>query len=151
MADPVTFTEEIQAFIQAERVAHLATSGAEGHPHVVPVCYAFDGERFYTPLDEKPKRVGEQQLRRVRNIEERDEAMLLIDRYDDQDWSRLGYVQVSCRAALLYPGETGHTEALRLLRERYAQYRSMALESHAVIVLTPARVVAWGTALQLTK
>ena len=77
------------AFIRVQHVAHLATADAEGRPHVVPVCYAFDGSRFYTPLDEKPKRVAEQQLRRVRNIEARPEVMLLIDQYDD-DWSRLG-------------------------------------------------------------
>ena len=46
---------------------------------------------FYIPLDEKPKKVDESKLRRVRNIEARHEASLLIDQYDD-DWSRLGYV-----------------------------------------------------------
>ena len=149
MTDHIQFNDTLLAFIQAQRVARLATSDAEGHPHVVPVCYAFDGERFYSPLDEKPKRVGERQLRRVRNIEARGEAMLLIDRYYD-DWSKLGYVQVWCGAALLQPGEAGHDAALRLLRERYEQYRSMSLESHALIVLAPHRVVAWGTALTPT-
>jgi PPOX class probable F420-dependent enzyme len=144
MTDRITLNDTLRTFIQAQRVAHLATSDAQGHPHVVAVCYAFDGARFYSPLDEKPKRVGEQQLKRVRNIEERGEAMLLIDRYDDDDWSNLAYVQVACHAALLQPGETGHDVALRLLRERYTQYRSMALEDHAVIVLTPQRVVSWG-------
>ena len=75
------------AFIQAQRVARLATADAEGRPHVVPVCYAFDpaiaGGRFYIPLDEKPKRVAPERLRRVRNILARPEADLLIDRYDD--------------------------------------------------------------------
>ncbi len=134
------------AFIQMQRVAHLATADADGHPHVVPVCYAFDGSHFYTPLDEKPKRVAEHQLRRVRNIEARPEVMLLIDQYDD-DWSRLGYVQVYGEAVLLNPGEAGHAEALRLLRDRYTQYRTMALETHPVIAITPQRVVSWGPAI----
>jgi PPOX class probable F420-dependent enzyme len=144
MTDRITLNDTLRTFIQAQRVAHLATSDAQGHPHVVAICYAFDGARFYSPLDEKPKRVGERQLKRVRNIEERGEAMLLIDRYDDDDWSNLAYVQVTCHAALLQPGEMGHDVALRLLRERYTQYRSMVLEDHAVIVLTPQRVVSWG-------
>ena len=138
------------AFIKMQRVAHLATADADGHPHVVPVCYALDDSRFYTPLDEKPKRVAEQQLRRVRNIEARPEVMLLIDQYDD-DWSHLGYVQVYGEAALLNPGEAGHAEALRLLRERYIQYRSMALETHLVIAITPQRVVSWGPAILPAK
>ncbi|GAC1567241.1 MAG: TIGR03668 family PPOX class F420-dependent oxidoreductase [Ktedonobacteraceae bacterium] len=134
-------------FVQSQRVARLATADAAGQPHVVPVCFAFDGSRFYTPLDEKPKRVEQRQLRRVRNIEARHEAMLLIDQYDD-DWSRLGYVQVYGHAGMLIPGEAGHAGALRLLRERYIQYRSMALEPHPVIVITPERVVSWGLALK---
>jgi len=147
MADRSTLYDYEIAFVQAQRVAHLATSDADGHPHVVPCCYAFDGSRFYTPLDEKPKRVEQRHLRRVRNIEARHEAMLLIDRYDD-DWSRLGYVQVYGHAALLMPAEAGHADALLLLRQRYVQYRSMALEEYPLIVITPLRIVAWGNALE---
>jgi PPOX class probable F420-dependent enzyme len=134
-------------FVQAQRAARLATADGEGHPHAVPVCYAFDGERFFTPLDEKPKSVDVRKLRRARNIEARHEAALLIDRYDD-DWSRLGYVLVHGRADLLAPGDELHTRAVALLRERYAQYRSMALEGLPVIMITPEKVSSWGPALQ---
>jgi hypothetical protein len=34
-----------------------------------------------------------------------------------------------------------------LLRERYVQYRSMALEEHGVIVITPDSVTSWGQAI----
>lgn len=134
-------------FVQAQRAARLATADGEGHPHAVPVCYAFDGERFFTPLDEKPKSVDVRKLRRVRNIEARHEAALLIDRYDD-DWSRLGYVLVHGRADLLVPGDELHARAVALLRERYVQYRSMALESLPVIMIIPEKVSSWGPALQ---
>jgi len=134
------------AFVRRQRVGRLATADADGHPHVVPICYAFDGERFYTPLDEKPKRVAGKELRRVRNIEARHEASLVIDQYDD-DWSKLGYVLVYGRADLIAPGQAMHERALALLRERYAQYREMELERQFVIVITPERVVSWGSAL----
>ncbi|HAH00494.1 MAG TPA: TIGR03668 family PPOX class F420-dependent oxidoreductase [Ktedonobacter sp.] len=146
MANRTTLTEGETAFVSAQRVARLATSDKEGNPHVIPVCYAFDGQRFYTPLDEKPKRVAESKLRRVRNIETRPEVALVIDYYDD-DWSRLGYVLVQGQAELLQPTSPSHAQALILLRERYSQYRSMALEKYAVIAITPARVVSWGPAL----
>jgi PPOX class probable F420-dependent enzyme len=113
---------------------------------VVPVCFAFNGERFYSPLDEKPKRVDASDLRRVRNIQARGEAVLLLDRYDD-DWSQLGYVLVHCRAELLAPADAHQAEALQLLRERYPQYRAMDLESRPVIALTPRDVASWGPAL----
>ena len=42
---------------------------AKGQPHIVPIVYAFDGDRLLTPIDAKPKRVGPYQLQRVRNIQ----------------------------------------------------------------------------------
>ena len=146
MTNRTTLTESEIAFVHTQRVARLATTDADGHPHLVPVCYAFDGMRFYTPLDEKPKRVEASELRRVRNIQARHEASLLIDQYDD-DWSRLGYVLVHGRADLLTPQDPAHAHALVLLRERYPQYRSMALETRPIIVITPDRVTSWGPAI----
>jgi PPOX class probable F420-dependent enzyme len=144
MAGRATLTAQEEQFVQEQRVGHLATSDEAGHPYVVPVCYAFDGERFYTPLDEKPKRVEANKLRRVRNIEARHEAALVIDRYAE-DWSQLGYVFVQGHADLLAPGDALHARALRLLRERYPQYRDMNLETQRVIVITPSRVTSWGS------
>ncbi len=138
------------AFAQAQRSARLATADADGRPSVVPVCYAFDGQRFYTPLDEKPKRANDTALRRVRNIQARPEVALLIDRYED-DWSQLGYLLVHADAALLMPDDAPAADerahALTLLRARYPQYRAMALEARPLIALTPRRVSSWGPAI----
>lgn len=146
MAQRNTLTAAEMAFVQAQRVARLATADENGSPHLVPVCYACDGTHFYTPLDEKPKSVKGTNLRRVRNIETRHEASLLIDQYDD-DWSRLGYVLLHGRAELIEPGTELHTLALKLLRERYIQYHAMALERYPVIMITPDRVSSWGPAI----
>ena len=146
MTNRSKFTETEIVFINIQRVARLATADLDGHPHIVPVCYAYDGTHFYIPLDEKPKRVDESKLRRVRNILARHEASLLIDQYDD-DWSRLGYVLVHGQAELIQPEDSLHRQALVLLRERYVQYRSMELEKHAVINITPDSVTSWGPAL----
>ena len=43
MAQRTILTEAEAAFIDAQRVARLATADAEGNPHVIPICYAFDG------------------------------------------------------------------------------------------------------------
>ena len=146
MPHRTTLTQAETAFAQTMRVARLATADENGSPHLVPVCYAFDGARFYTPLDEKPKRVAGIQLRRGRYIEARHAAALLIDPYDD-DWSRLGYVLVHGRADLLQPGNEEHRHAVVLLRERYVQYRTMGLEQYPVIVITPDHVTSWGPAI----
>jgi len=136
------FTEAQQRFIERHRVARLATAGGDGAPHAIPICFAFDGERFFTPIDEKPKRVGPSGLRRVRNIRENQLAAIVIDDYSD-DWTKLAYVLVRGRAEVV-DGGPAHELALRLLRERYPQYRTMVLEDLPVLVITPERVASWG-------
>jgi PPOX class probable F420-dependent enzyme len=127
-------------FIERQRVAHLATAGAAGTPHVIPVCFAHVDGHFYIAIDEKPKR--SLKLRRLRNIEENPRAALVFDRYDE-DWQRLGWVLVRGRAVVLEGGEE-HARALASLRERYTQYETMALESRPVIRITAERVSSWG-------
>jgi coenzyme F420-0:L-glutamate ligase / coenzyme F420-1:gamma-L-glutamate ligase len=141
-----SLTDDERAFVLAQRAGRLATANAHGQPSVVPVCYAYDGSRFYSPLDEKPKRVGPGELRRVRDIAANPAVSLVIDHYED-DWSRLGFVQVRGRAELLAPGEPGHADAVRRLRERYVQYQTMALAERPVIAITPEAVVSWGPAV----
>ena len=138
-------TEVEVAFVARQRVARLATADAEGRPHVVPVCYAWDGARFVMPLDEKPKRVPDAALRRVRNIEARHEAALVVDHYAE-DWSRLGYLLAEGRADLLPPEAPGHAELVALLRGRYPQYQAMALERRPLLTLAPGRITSWGSA-----
>ena len=123
-------------------VGHLATAGENGAPHVIPVCYAFDGAVLYSILDQKPKRTSHTRLRRVKNIQANPQVALVVDHYED-DWQRLGYVLVVGQAALLLPGDE-HSIALRLLREKYQQYRDMDLETNPIIKITPQRVVGWG-------
>jgi PPOX class probable F420-dependent enzyme len=147
MTNRKTLTKTELVFMNAQRVARLATADLDGHPHIVPVCYAYDGTHFYIPLDEKPKKVDESRLRRVRNILARHEVSLLIDQYDD-DWSRLGYVLVHGHATLVQPEDSLHAQALVLLRERYVQYRTMVLEKHSVIIITPDSVTSWGPAIE---
>jgi coenzyme F420-0:L-glutamate ligase / coenzyme F420-1:gamma-L-glutamate ligase len=138
------FTESQVALLGAARVARLATCGAEGAPHVVPVCFAFAPESgvFYIALDEKPKRVDPRRLKRVRNILTNPRAALLCDVYQE-DWARLAYCLVHADAGLLAPTEPEHGRAARLLREKYPQYRPMALEAQPMIRLQALRVTAW--------
>ena len=54
------------AFLDAGRIAYLATADRRGEPHVVPVCFIRLGEQIYITIDQKPKRLTE--LKRLRNI-----------------------------------------------------------------------------------
>jgi PPOX class probable F420-dependent enzyme len=132
----------VAAFIRHARVAHLATADADNQPHVVPICFTFDGRFLYSPIDEKPKRTAPLALKRVRNILANPRVAVVIDRYDE-DWQHLAYVIISGKARLLHRG-AAHRAAVGLLRRKYSQYRSMALEERPIIRVTPIRVVSWS-------
>ena len=127
-------------FIQHQRVAHLATADAAGRPHVVPVCFAYLDGRIYVAIDEKPKR--SLRLQRLRNIEENPQVSLVFDRYVE-DWSRLAWVMVHGTAAVVLNGPE-HERAVAVLRGRYLQYQSMALEGRPVISISVERASSWG-------
>ena len=128
--------------IRSARVAHLATADASGMPHVVPICFAFDGNDFYSPIDEKPKRTVAIKLKRLRNIEENPQVSVVIDRYEE-NWSKLAYVLVFGQARVLVSGAK-HRKAVTLLRRKYPQYRTMRIDRLPMILIRPTRVTSWG-------
>ena len=132
----------IPAFLARRRVAHLATADPAGRPHVVPICYAMARDTLYTVVDRKLKRLAPRRLRRVRNLLQNPQAAVVVDSYSE-DWSRLGYVLLEGSARLLEGGPE-HATALRLLRRKYPQYRTMALDDRPVIAVAVERVVGWG-------
>ncbi len=130
-------------FLRSARTAHLATADADGQPHVVPVCFVFNGEFIYSVLDSKPKTTALRQLRRVRNILANPRVSLVVDHYEE-DWSRLQYVMVSGEASLLESGEEWGLSIV-MLRQKYPQYHRMELDQSPVIKIVPARFVPWSS------
>lgn len=125
------------------RVARLATAGADGAPHLVPVCYARAGDRLYFVIDAKPKRRTGRALKRMRNIAANPAIALLVDDYAE-DWRRLEYLLVRGDAAIVEDARE-YARALAALRVRYPQYRTMDLDGpeHPVVGITPTSVHAW--------
>ena len=121
--------------VDAERVARLATVGADGRPHVVPVCFALDGDVLYTAVDEKPK--STRRLRRLANIEANPQVELVVDHWDE-DWSRLWWVRLAGRAEIVERDE----RALELLQAKYPQYRE-APPAGPFVVVTIERRSEW--------
>ena len=102
------------------RVARLATAGADGRPHLVPVVFALEGDTVYSAVDHKPKRTTA--LRRLRNVTENPHVALLADHYDDRDWDALWWVRADGAGRVLAPEEPEARRAVEALRARYAQY-----------------------------
>ncbi len=137
-------SDSVHAFLDSQRIGHLATADADGAPHVVPVVYAWLDGAAYIAIDEKPKTTL--RLRRIRNIEANPRAALVVDVYDE-DWSRLAWVMIRGRAEVLEADSAdglARRQGIAALRDRYAQQRSMALEERPLIRLTAERVDTWG-------
>lgn len=134
MADDLTGTA---------RVARLATADQYARPHVVPIVFVYEHPHLYTPIDSKPKKVGDwRHLRRVQNVVTNGRASVVIDVWDE-DWTKLRYVLLEGTADLL---ETGNERdrAVALLEEKYPQYRTMPLADAPVIRVTVERRVEWS-------
>jgi len=137
--------DAVQGKLEEARVARLATFDAKHGPHIVPVCFAYDGKCFYTAIDQKPNRVAPERLARLRNIRAVARVALLIDKYDE-DWTQLWYILIRGSAKLIPTSE--HSEralAISKLRAKYPQYAGKMLSDNAPIIrITPERTTPWG-------
>ena len=138
-------TDQQRRFLDAQRVARLATVDAAGRPHGVPICYALVGDTVYFTIDEKPKRTRE--LKRLTNLRAHPIAALVVDHYDD-DWSRLGWVMLRGRAEILASGPE-HDRAQARLRARYPQLVAMRIDALPVIAVRIDHVASWGRTADL--
>ena len=134
---------EARDVLDRHRVAHLATADRGGVPHVVPLCYARDGDMLYFVIDAKPKRRTGTALKRMRNLLENPAVALVVDDYDE-DWTRLAYVLVHGRAAVVTDAAEAR-RALGALRAKYPQYRAMDLDGpeHPVVRVSVEHVHLW--------
>jgi PPOX class probable F420-dependent enzyme len=133
--------EEMRERVRDARVGRLATVGPDGRPHLVPVCFALEGDVLYSAVDEKPKR--SKRLKRLENIRVRPDVTVLVDHYEE-DWTQLWWARLDGKARVLDEGpERKH--ALALLREKYGQYRAEP-PTGPVIVVHVDRWRGWSSA-----
>jgi len=116
-------------------------------PHIVPVCFAYDGKLFYSAVDLKPKRVPPERLARLQNIRAVSRVALLIDKYDE-DWTKLWWVLIRGKARLLpKSARKERAWAIRKLKAKYPQYaQGMLADDAPIIRIAPQRTTSWGEA-----
>jgi PPOX class probable F420-dependent enzyme len=139
------------AFLVAARTATLATIDDGGLPRLVPICFVATGQPrlvIHSPLDEKPKQVHDtHDLARVRDILERPEVALLVDRWSE-DWGRLGWLRLRGMADLVEPDDAAaadeHRAAIVALRRKYPQYAAHDLEERPLIRIAIEGSRSWG-------
>ncbi len=123
--------------IEWERVCRVATAGATGMPHLVPVCHVVAGGKIYFASGNDG--------RKVLNLRTNSRIALTVDLYSDA-WANLKGVMVQGTATLIEKGPR-FRKIRALLYRKYPQYPDEAAldESDSVIIeVTPTRVFSWG-------
>ncbi len=151
MAAVVSLTSLERSLLSEARRAVLATISADGSPRALPICFVIESEdvsglSLYSPIDEKPKsNVDPLALARVRDIAARPDAVVLVDRWDEE-WNRLAWAQLRGTASLLAPGPAEHAAAVARLRAKYPQYAGHDLESRPIIKVEVTALRSWSAA-----
>jgi PPOX class probable F420-dependent enzyme len=135
-----TLPKWARELLGAERVARLAFVDDRDRPRVQPVTFAVAGDAIWSAIDEKPKRTAEPA--RLRYLERRPEAALLVDVYDD-DWTRLAWLQLLGRVDVL-PLDAS-PEATTALAAKYEQYAKRTPPG-PLLRLTVDRALHWRAA-----
>ena len=122
-------------------VARLATVGADGRPHQVPIVFARTGECLWSPVDGKPK--SGRELARVRNVQEHPDVSLLLDEYND-DWTRLWWIRIDATARVVHQGPD-ILAALDALQAKYPQYQETPIlqDPPTLLAFAPTRIRSW--------
>lgn len=103
-------------------MAHLASVGPGGRPHIVPLVFALLEETIYSVVDQKPKRGPN--LRRLANVRADPRVALMVDHYSE-DWQALWWVRADGTGRILAPEGSESARALSALAGRYPQQRPM--------------------------
>jgi len=130
-------TKKVSKLIAHERVCRVATAGADGKPHLVPVCHVLTGGKicFGSGND----------ARKVANLRENPSIALTVDLYSE-DWAHLKGVMVLGTATLIARGQR-FKQARARLYEKYPQYpeeAALATADSVIVEVTPTRVFTWG-------
>jgi PPOX class probable F420-dependent enzyme len=124
------------------RVARLATVGADGQPHLVPLVFAVVDGTIYSVVDAKPKRTT--RLRRLANIEANPKVSVLVDHYED-DWRELWWVRADGTARIVPLDSEEGRLALGALTARYPQYAT-TVPPGPVLAIDVERWASWSSA-----
>jgi PPOX class probable F420-dependent enzyme len=122
------------------RVARLATVGADGTPHLVPITFAVVDDTIVHAVDHKRKRT--RALRRLEHIAANPEVSVLADHYEE-DWRALWWVRADGRARVVEAASAEGRAAVAALVARYQPYRETP-PAGPVVVVAVERWSGWA-------
>jgi PPOX class probable F420-dependent enzyme len=137
MSPRSSLSTEEEKFVRWARVARMATAGADGRLHNVPISPVLDGGALLIATDTSAKK--------VRNLEANARLTLVFDEYSEM-WDLLHGVVVEGGVRIVRDGDE-FTRARGLLYEKYRQYEvdsPIEQGGSVILVVTPQRITSWG-------
>jgi PPOX class probable F420-dependent enzyme len=128
--------DRARALVEQARVARLGTLSRTGRVDLVPITFALANDVLYTAVDHKPKTTTH--LKRLENVTANPEVGILVDEYDDADWTTLWWVRLRGLATVIEQGDR-YRDALDALVAKYPQYRDRRPDGPAIAV----EVIRW--------
>jgi len=143
------FNKSELEFIEKLRVARIATiDSKDKFPHIVPICFFFKDNFFYTSLRKSSKRLI--------NINKGSTISLVIDQYAEQNnqWIILRGILIKVNPSILNYKED--TELFMIgwkgLIKKYPQYNTWANEDltpsdpdlRRIMQMKPLHKISWG-------
>ena len=149
MEDKSFFSKVEKNFLINLRVARIATINSEdGFPHIVPICFVFYDNLFFTSLRKTSKR--------LHNLDKNSKVSILFDEYEEKNgqWVILRGMLVKMDFKLL--NNKGQSEGFMKgwikLIEKYSQYKTWAHEDlsptdpdlRRIMQMKPIDKISWG-------
>ncbi len=139
--------KQLLDILHNSKIARLATVDPNNNqPYLVPVVFAFDDNNIFIPIDDKPKTIKSDQLKRVRNIQKNPNISFLIDTYDDKDWNNISYliIQGKARIESMVNDIDTINKAHSLLSNKYLQYKNKIIGmGDKCIVIDIQKTISW--------
>lgn len=137
--------EEVKAFLESERTAHVATIGPNGRPHLVPVFYVTRGDAVATWTYAKSQKV--QNLQRV------PQATVLVE--SGEEYAELRGVSMECDVEIIHDTEQIAAIGRELTHQMVgdeqvataaSQFVRAQAQKRVGLLFTPTKVVSWDHA-----
>ena len=125
-----------RSFVEAARVARVATVDEKGDPHNVPICPLMDGERIYFATQARAQK--------VRNLSVHPKVAITFDDYAEA-WEYLRGVLVVGDARVVNSSEFRRLRK-KLYRKFLAYEETAPLEEgeSLIVEILPRRKTSWG-------
>jgi nitroimidazol reductase NimA-like FMN-containing flavoprotein (pyridoxamine 5'-phosphate oxidase superfamily) len=125
-------------FLKSQKILRLATIGPSGNPHIVPVWYMYDNDKFYVGTNTK--------TRKAKNIKKNSKVSFCID-IGIKSPNIIGMMGIG-RARLILKTDRVELLAEKILLRYFKNMRNQSAQqllhqTDCIIEITPKKITNW--------